>query len=114
MDFISQRFDRRCAVRALMIATSIDFGIAEDTHGDLHFAHEPAEIERWILDMEEPDWRSHFRLRRIAELLYENKERVKSLLRENHCPVDCHGAGCPLEDFVAEKTGWRTSWKKQK
>jgi len=107
LDFIGQRFNLRCAVRALLIATHINFDIMEDVQGDLHIKPEPAEIERWLLEPEKPNWRSHSRLREIADLLYEHDEEAEKLLRKHHCPTDCQKGKCPLEVFIAEKLKWR-------
>jgi hypothetical protein len=107
LEFIGQRFDPRCAVRAFLIATHIDFGIVEDVHGKLHFRLEPAAIKQSLLKPEKPDWRSHFRLRSIADLLYQYDEEVEALLQEHHCPTDCHKSDCPLETFIAKRLEWR-------
>jgi len=109
LEFIGQRFDPRCAVRAVLIATNIDFGIAEDVHGKLHFRLEPVAIRRLLLEPEKPDWRSHFRLRSIADWLYKHGDKADELIQEHHCPTDCHKDGCPLESFIVEELQWRVS-----
>jgi hypothetical protein len=107
LDFVGQKFSLRCAVRVFLLATHIDFGIAENPQGQLHFKLEPAVIKQLLLEPEEPDWRSHSRLRKIAELLYEHTDEAQALIRKNHCPIDCRKSNCPLEAFVAEKLKWR-------
>jgi len=109
LDFVGQRFGQRCAVQVFLIATCIDFGITEDVEDRLHFKHAPAEIERLLLELEEPDWRSHLRLRKITDLLYERDDEVEALIKGFHCPTDCRSDGCPLERYIFEKLNWRIS-----
>ena len=68
---------------------------------------EAMEIERLLLKEKKDDWRSHMRLIKIADLLHENDEEAKALIRKQHCPTDCRQKGCPLEVLIAEKLKWR-------
>ena len=108
LDYIARKLDPRCTVRALLIATDIDLGIAEDTQGRLELRLELPEIRDRLLDSR-PDWRCSDRLRAIAELVYGCTDAVQDLMQESRCPTDCRRSGCPLESFVEERLDWRIS-----
>jgi hypothetical protein len=92
------RFDSR--YREGFEYLDFDLGIAEDVHGELHFGIEPAEIERRLLEPEMPGWRSHFRLRKMADWLYEHYDEADALAKCRHS-IDCHRDECPLESLEA-------------
>lgn len=106
LDYISRTFNLRCTIRLFLIATNIDFGIRADTQGILQKL-DVVEIKNRLLDPAKSDWRSHFRLRDIANMLYQYEEEAKLLIRHRYCPGDCRQNGCPLEAFIAEKLHWR-------
>jgi hypothetical protein len=90
-----------------LVATAIDFGITVDSEGTILSGQEKEKIRQQLLNMQDGNWRSHYRLRRIAELLRDHKRETRSLVQKQYCPVDCRQSGCPLEEFIAENLGWR-------
>jgi hypothetical protein len=108
LHYISQTFNLRCAIRIFLIATNIELGISETAQGVIEFSAHVEVIKERLLDPEDPGYRSHFRLRYIAELLYEHRAKLKELVRKQYCPVDCFKAGCPLESFIEAELNWRT------
>ncbi len=108
LDLIGRKLDPRCAIRAFVMATDVDLGIAENAQGHLEFELGPSQIRERLFGPD-PDWRSQARLRMIAELLYNNVDEIRTLLREQRCPTDCRRSGCPFEVFVEEELDWRSS-----
>jgi hypothetical protein len=107
LDYISRTFNLYCAVRMFMISTNIDFGIAENLEGYIQFSYNKTKLKQNILEPTTPDWRSHSRLREIAELLYQHEEKAEKLIQNQHCPDGCRQSGCPLEAFIEKHLEWR-------
>ncbi|MBN2395597.1 MAG: hypothetical protein JXC36_03920 [Candidatus Atribacteria bacterium] len=108
LDVISREFSLRCAIRSFLVATNIDFCIVENLKNQPPVEFNADDIRNRLLNPSIIDWRSHHRLRKIAELLYENDEEVKPLFKKQNCPFDCQLQKCPLEDFIYNKLKWRT------
>jgi hypothetical protein len=107
LDFIGQKFNLRCTVRVFLVATSIDYGIAEDAQGNLEFKRDPIELKQLLLDPTRPEWRSQSRLHDMFKLLKNHAGDLEKLVHKQYCPGDCRQRGCPLESFIAEKLKWR-------
>lgn len=110
LDYIGRTFNLRCAVRVFLIAASVDLGIVEKSTGELDYdeQNEHIIVER-LLETEKPDWRSHFRLRRMAELILENERKAKEFMRKQKCPKECQEKGCPLEEYISDQLKWRVT-----
>lgn len=106
LDFIGRKLSLRCAVRAFLIATHIEFGIVENPHGHLDFQLEPAAI-RELLFGSRSDGRSRDRLLSIAELIKDRTSEIQAHMKAQYCPADCTQSGCPLEIFIEKELGWR-------
>ena len=76
LDYIGRTFNLRCAVRVFLIATNVDLGIVEASTGQLEYDKDS--IKERLLETDSPNWRSHFRLRNMAELLLENERKPKN------------------------------------
>lgn len=91
-DFIATNYNVRCAIRALMIATHIDFGISrhEETK-EIAFRYTPEEMNAFFerqagsKDERPLRWLSHLRLRMITDLLYEFKDDLELPVRRQYC-----------------------------
>ena len=108
LDYIGRTFNLRCAVRVFLIATSVDLAIVEKSTGGLDYDERHTRIiEERLLETESPDWRSHFRLRYMAELLLKNEHETKELLHKQKCPGQCQRRGCFLEKYISDQLKWR-------
>lgn len=102
LDYISRNFSLHCSIRVFLIATNIDLGITEE---DGNLMYNEKLIRERLLETEKSDWRSHFRLGEMAELL-KNEKHSQNLVHVQNCPGDCQHNKCPIEIFIANQLNW--------
>ena len=105
LDFISTWYNLRCAIRALMIATNIDFDLDLENSNGVIIDRE--QTKERVLNANIGDYRSQHRLEQIAHLLRNNKRKTVGMVQKRHCPIDCRSEQCPLEDYISNHLGWR-------
>ncbi len=106
LNFIEKAYNLRCAVQAFLIATQIDFGIIEISKGNIHFEFDVSGIKNRLLGRENPEWHSHVRLEKIADILYDHSTKVEPHVRKQYCYLDEHKKICPIKKLVNEKFKW--------
>ena len=106
LDYIGRTFNLGCAVLIFLLATNIELGIKENNDGDLE-PFDKDKIRNKLLDPENPDGCSQFRLQAMAELLLANETAVKNLIHAHHCSHNCLHDGCPLVSLITNQFNWR-------
>lgn len=107
LEFISKEFRPTCALHVFRSATNIDLGVSESDNGQIELQMTLLDIEARLLDKQDDQWRSSFRLQRMAESLHRASNDAKETVRKQYCLNDC-AQRCPLQMLLADKLQWRS------
>ncbi len=109
LDFISKTYNSRCAVRAFLVATQVEFGIVENLEGGLPIKFDAADIKFRLSKTEDLKSHSHVRLRQIADLLYDHRKTVEPHVRKQYCFFYVPQNYSSFKTFLIEKLERRIS-----